>query len=75
MNKIRRVKRYDIEEISYECIKALMMVPIVSVALMLLSIATRADSNNEKNFIPTGIPVWMGHTKTLEKWGLYKVSK
>lgn len=75
MNTVRRVKRYDIEEISYECIKVLMKIVMVSVTLMLLSIATRADSNNEKNFIPTGIPVWMGHTKTLEKWGLYKVSK
>ena len=25
--------------------------------------------------VPTGIPVWIGHTETLEKWGLYKVSK
>ena len=54
MNKIMRVKRYDIEEISYECIKVLMSIVMVSVTLMLLSIATRADSNNEKNFIPSG---------------------
>ena len=25
--------------------------------------------------VPTGIPVWIGHTETLEKWGLYKVAK
>ena len=54
MNKIRRVKRYDIEEISYECIKVLMGIVMVSVTLMLLSIATRTDSNNEKNFISSG---------------------
>ena len=55
MNKIMRVKRYDIEEISYECIKVLMGIVMVSITLMLLSIAPRTDSNNEKkNFIPSG---------------------
>ncbi len=54
MNKIRRVKRYDIEEISYECIKALMMILMASIVLMLLSTTSRVGDNSEKNFIQSG---------------------
>ena len=25
--------------------------------------------------VPIGIPVWIGHTETLEKWGFYKIPK
>ena len=54
MNKIMRVKRYDIEEISYECIKALMMILMASIVLMLLSTTSRVGDNSEKNFIQSG---------------------
>ena len=56
MNTVRRVKRYDIEEISYECIKVLMKILMISIALMLLSAALRieVENNSEINFIKSG---------------------
>lgn len=56
MNTIRRVKRYDVEEVSYECIKALMKIAMISIALMLLSAALRieVENNGERNFIKSG---------------------
>ena len=56
MNKIMRVKRYDIEEVSYECIKVLIRILMISVALMLLSATLMVvdESNSERNFITSG---------------------